>query len=143
MLGSNTKKVYALAVVSLFLVYCIGVFAEDALTRDSDLQKKLTGVWIVDMRNSNGDSAKGTVDIASDGSFKTQVTVTRKTHAENIRFEGRWEVKDGFLVETVTKSNGGRANAGDVTRDKIIRVDDEELVYQTEDGFTRTRKRSK
>jgi hypothetical protein len=109
---------------------------------DTGIRQKIVGTWIVDSHSPSGSSMKGTVIILSDGSLVAKVTIIRKNSEEDFEYEGTWQVKDGFLIETVTRSHSRLAVKGHVTRDKIIRLDTHELAYQTETGRIVTRKRN-
>jgi hypothetical protein len=101
------------------------------------------GTWIVDEQLPHNGSMKGSVIIDPDGKFTSDATIVLDQKKDHVSFEGTWQVKNGALVETVLKSNSELVQVGHVTSDKIINVDENELVYQTESGESVTRKRSK
>ena len=109
---------------------------------DAEIRQNVVGVWIVDIHSTNGGSIEGTVTIASDSKFVSKATVTVGDKKQEMEYEGTWQAKDGYLIEMITKSSSKVIPVGKVTRDKIIRVDDQELVFQTESGKMVTRKRS-
>jgi len=140
------KKLHLIIVLILLAISSLGIHAaEQSQTAQSDgeIRSKVVGTWVVDLQSPNGMSMKGTVTIASGDKFVTKMILTMGDRKQEMNIEGTWETKDGFLVETITKSDSKLAAVGSVTRDKIIRVDDQELVYQTEQGKTVTRRRSK
>jgi hypothetical protein len=112
-----------------------------AAPRDPLIRQKVVGTWIVDMQSPNGTSLKGTVVIGADGQFVSKATIVRDSNRKSLQFAGTWQVQDRFLVETITSSDSSLAPTGKTTRDRIIRVNDQELVYQTEKGAIETRKR--
>jgi hypothetical protein len=75
-------------------------------------------------------SAKGTETFAADGSYVAKATVVQYGKQREEKFEGKWQVKDGYLIAT------------DFMHDKIIHVDDNELVSLS-GGRLSTKKRSK
>jgi hypothetical protein len=109
---------------------------------DTGIRQKIVGTWIVDSHSPTGSSMKGTVTILSDGSLVAKLTIIRKNGEEDFGYEGTWQVKEGFLIETVTSSHSRLTVTGHVTRDKIIRLDAHELVFQMETGRIVTRKRN-
>jgi hypothetical protein len=140
------KQAYLYTMLGVLAFSNRGVYAGNEaqnVPSDAELREKVAGTWIVDSQSPKGISIKGTVTILADKRFISRATVTIGDQKQEIGYEGRWEVKDGFLIETITKSNTKMAPVGDTTRDKIIRVNNEELVYQTEQGQTITRKRKR
>lgn len=131
---------------SLFTVATLNVLvASEPQKPDSDLaiRQRVVGPWIVDSHSPNGASFHGTMTIVSGSNFISKATMTFGEKKQELNFEGTWQVKNGFLIETVTKSGSKFPPVGLVTRDNIIRVDDQELVFKTEQGKTVTRKRSR
>ncbi len=91
--------------------------AKEAQTTQSDaeISRKVVGTWIVDVQLPTY-SAKGTETFAADGSYVAKATVVQYGKQREEKFEGKWQVKDGFLMAT------------GFMHDKIIHVDDNELV---------------
>ena len=140
------KALHLLTILSLHAVSLADVRSANEPQKtpsDAAIREKVVGTWIVDLQSHNGFSIKGTATIVSENKFISTVTVTTGDRREEMGYEGRWDVKDGFLIETITKSDSRMAPVGMVTRDKVIRVNDQELVYLTEEGKTVTRKRKK
>lgn len=110
---------------------------------DQEIRAKVVGTWIVDSQLPNGISIKGHVTLASDNTFVSKATLRVGGKEKELEYEGKWEAKDGMLMETVTQSTSDGPAVGTVTRDRIIRITEEELVYETERGKTVTRKRKR
>jgi len=139
------KKLHIFALLSLLAISIPSVLATTEPQKeasDAEIRQKVVGVWIVDIYSTNGGSIKGTVTIVSDSKFISKATVTAGDKKQEMNYEGIWQAKDGYLIETITKSSSKIIPVGKVTRDKIIHVDDKELVFQTESGKIVTRKRS-
>jgi len=94
-----------------------------AVQSDVELSRKVVGTWIVDVDLTTY-SAKGTETFASDGSYVAKATVVRNGRQNNEEFEGKWQVKDGFLM------------AAGFMNDKILHVDDNQLVCQSATNST-------
>jgi hypothetical protein len=111
-----------------------GISAEDhqANQSDAEISQKIVGTWIVDIDELPAFSAKGTETFASDGSYVVKTTFIRHGKQREVQFEGKWQIKDGFLIGTNFMHD----------RNKILRVDDNELVSLVE-GNLSTLKRSK
>jgi hypothetical protein len=139
------KKIHLIAILSLFATNITTALASTEPQKDpsdAEIRQKVVGTWFVDLHSSNGVSIAGTVTIVSDSKFISKATMTIGDKKQEVNYEGTWQAKDGFLIETITKSGAKFAPVGKVTRDKIINVDDQELVIQTESGKIETRKRS-
>jgi len=111
---------------------------------DADIEEKIVGTWQVDGTSPSGVLANGTVSILGDGSLTCNTKYLRGARALNIEYTGTWRVENGFLVETIkTTSNSNLLAVGFVTRDRILRLDNQKLVFETENGSTVTRNRGK
>jgi hypothetical protein len=110
---------------------------------DAEIQHKIVGTWIVDTQSANGFTIKGTVTFYANGNFVSEATVVLGKDSEHIAYEGKWQVDGGKLIETITKSNTKNISVGKISRDKVISIRENELVYQTESGKTVKRQRGK
>jgi len=82
---------------------------------DAEISRKIVGTWIVNV-DLPAYSAKGIETFAPDGGYVAKATVIQNGKPRDEEFEGKWQVKDGFLIAT------------DFMHDKIVHVDDNELV---------------
>ena len=110
---------------------------------DDEIRQKIVGTWLVNNHFSNGNSLMVTERILSNNSVATKATFTIGEHKEELEYNATWRVKDGYLIETVTKSNSKQVPLGKITRDKVITLNDNVYVCQTESGKTITEQRSK
>ena len=117
--------------------------AKEPELTDDMIRKNVVGTWIVDKHRPGGVSLTGADTIVADGSFYSKVTLTSDEKKQEISSRGTWEIKRGQLIETLTHSDYEPLPIGVVTSDKIIKVDENEIVYLTEAGETVTRKRAK
>jgi hypothetical protein len=94
--------------------------------RDTSLQKQLNGTW------ARGDS--GVMTVNSDGSFHSRWTGALTNATKEWIYDGTWEVRDRFLITTVTKSEARNTTnseaVGSIDRFTIVRVDDTHLVTE-------------
>jgi len=140
----HNRQISAFFALSLLLAGC---------SRDGDLQKPLTdaeitkrivGSWKTDGKTASGALAGGTVSIAGDGSLICRTKFLREKRELNIEYTGEWRVEKGVLIETIkTTSNSNLLAVGLVTRDRILRLDSQKLVFETESGNTVLRDRGK
>ena len=134
--------------LTLFSLLALGIttvpaaFESSTASGDARIRQKIVGTWIVDRQSPAGIIIKATVTLNLDGQFTTKGTVTRDGSRQTIECAGTWQVKEGMLIETITKSGSKNVPLGLVTRDKIIRVNDRELVFQAESGEVETRQRA-
>lgn len=133
-------KTFVFAVFGLLTTGLASALATELKNMPSDfeIRQQVVGTWIVNMP-----PIKGTVTIVSDGHFVSQGTINLANNTLDIRYEGSWRVEDGILIEEVTKSDYELLPVGHITHDKIIRINDKELVYLTKSGKMITRERSK
>ena len=132
------------------------------LSNDAVLTQKVTGIWLVDEDSPGGmGHGTGTATFATNGDYflELKMVVTKgSATGEKSTFgkSGKWLVKDGSLWVSVMKthstySGDKQLTKPEVSTSKIVRVNDQELVYTTRvtvrnaGGFdtTTTLKRSK
>jgi hypothetical protein len=102
---------------------------------DSEAAKLLRGSWAVPVDQYNGAVKDGGDTFRADGTF-TSFTVL-PGHGQDIRYdvEGKWSIKDGILIEQVTKSNRPDiVRPGVTTRDTLLSVTQKEYRFRTERG---------
>jgi hypothetical protein len=110
---------------------------------DSKAAKLLMGSWAVPVEQYNGTVKDGGLTFRADGTF-TSFTVT-PGHGQDLRVdaEGRWSIKDGILIEEITKSSRHDIlSPGFTTRDTLLSVTEKEYRFRTEQGKERSRLRT-
>jgi hypothetical protein len=96
--------------------------ADDTQPSDEQIRQKILGTWILD-----DDHAK-TIEHKPDGSFATH-------EGTELTAVGTWQVKDGFIVATMTSGSGPNAPL-EVESNKVVSIDDYKLVVVTSQGGT-------
>lgn len=135
------KRLHILAVFLFWPISLPNILLAGELQKlpgDTEIRQKIVGTWVVDIP-----PIKGTVTIISGGRFVSQAAISLANNTQEIRYEGAWQIDGGILIEEIKKSDSKLVPVGLVSRDKIIRLNDQELVYLTEKGKTVTRERSK
>ena len=95
---------------------------------DTAVRKNLPGTWHVD-----DGSPTHTFTVAPNGDCVDHSVVgTPDTGTQTVETDGTVEVKDGFLIHTITKSSRTNATVPLVLRARIIRADDREMVINPE-----------
>jgi len=122
-------------------MHIASAYASHQQLTDDEIRQSVIGSWMVDTRLTNGPSIEGEVVIISDGSFVSKATLIVGEKRQKDGYEGTWQVKNGFLIETITNSESKFHLVGKITRDIIIHVDKLEMSYQTESGMIITRRR--
>src|ERR1035438_5702051 len=89
---------------------------------DEQIRRKILGTWIVD-----GDPSR-TVENKPDGSFVTH-------EGTELTAEGTLQVKDGFIVATMTNGSGPNATL-EVESNKVVSIDDYKMVFLSSQGGT-------
>ena len=122
----------ALFCLSLFFTGCGHHDQSQVMSADAKLRDALTGTWTKD------DPSLGSVSLASNGTFIAQWN-TSNSPMKVWAFEGTWAAKGGLCVSTTTKTRSwgttNRVAEGRTDRYRIIRVDEEHLVWEC-DGQT-------
>jgi hypothetical protein len=95
---------------------------------DAALRERLVGSW----RSSGNDGQNQmfsdlTFTIATNGNYSSQITIPQP-HS----IEGSTEIKNGFLIVTVTNRDNTNVLPHDIARQEIIRVDEGELSLRSE-----------
>jgi hypothetical protein len=126
------KFILIITTLSLLLIGCS--------EQDINFSHQIAGTWTrqtsFNMRTfSWTNPVTFTATFSSGGSFTESLG-----HRDSlVTYQGAWLVKEGELVMTVTNAQGtGNHQAGpvgSVDRGRIIRVDEHELIYET-DGHT-------
>ena len=93
---------------------------------DTEVRKNLPGTWHVDFSSTIDAGSKSTFTIATNGDFVCQTASSNGVHA--FELVGTFQVKDGFLIENVTKSSQPNTHGSFVSRARIIEADDNEMV---------------
>jgi len=92
---------------------------------DAELRQKVQGTWM-----PYHDSRK-TTEHKADGSFVFKFTLEL---TNEMTAEGTWQIKDGFMVTTITNASWPDAKL-EVNRYKIVHIDDHEMILR-HDGAT-------
>jgi hypothetical protein len=122
-----------LALAFLILSISLGCSRNDSSQMNSaDLQLKnaLIGTWTHHTNNLSG-----TINFASDGTFKSGLTNLASNPIHSWQYEGYWTVTDGVCVTTVTKSESvGTTNKPPegTVRLKIMKANAENLVWESD-----------
>src|ERR1035437_2447622 len=94
---------------------------------DSMIRRKLSGTWTLNIT----DGRARTLTMSSDGHWTEQITGKIRTG----RLDGTWQVRDGFLISTIT-NNDMDMQVPSTHSSRIIRIDSHEYVLQSENGKT-------
>jgi hypothetical protein len=85
--------------------------------RDAEMFGKLPGTWFL---------SYGSLDVHPDGSYVLQFTHSPTDGI--LTNEGTFQVRDGLLINTVTKSYRTNAQLPQITRMRIIQMNDREMI---------------
>ena len=136
-----TFTVFAL---SLLLSSCGRGGGHEKPLSDAEISDKIVGIWKVNETAPSGMSSSGTVSIFKDGSVACDVKYVRGESNLVMNYTASWHVENRMLIETIkTTSNSNLLAVGFVTRDKVLNLDDQKFVFETETGNKILRERSK
>jgi hypothetical protein len=111
------------------LTACVRHNELKATASNSELQQKLAGIWKTTRIPAVYQS---TVTVASNGIYVCDVTDFSRVPSKSDHLEGQWEIKDGFLIDTVTNSSATNIQLPMVLRAKIIQFNGDKLVLHVE-----------
>jgi hypothetical protein len=86
-------------------------------SRDEKIRRNLTGTWAVDF---------GSFTVRQDGSYIAQFS--SPTAGRVVTNEGTFQVRDGYMINTMTKSSRTNAHVPYVSRVRILQADSSEMV---------------
>ena len=90
---------------------------------------KLAGTWLLDRVRPDGVKIHSAITIASSGRYSCQTSAfTNSSLAFAVQSEGTFQIKDRYLIDTVTRHSEPTVPIPTVFRARIIRFDDRELV---------------
>ena len=105
---------------------------------DAEVSKNLPGAWHVVPSSAEQNGNKIIFTIAPNGDFTRHGVSSDGVHS-SLDIAGTLKVQDGYLIETITNSSQRGARLPRVTREKIIRANDHEMVVVIEGiGMTNT-----
>jgi hypothetical protein len=116
-----------------FIILAAG-FALLSCKQNEDLraQGKLAGTWLFHTNTTQGVDLTYTITVAPDGSFVCRQAQTVGQESTNYTLEGVYRVKDGVVIETVTKHSHPGYVVPSVVRGRLIKLDAHEWVVQNE-----------
>ena len=122
----------------LFLTACS---RRDKQLGDAELRQRLTGTWKVEVLGPDGSSdTQGTFTVAEDDSYRSELVTSVSNEMRPVTLRGFVRVQAGYLVETTTNAvphwlpeakRGSLPRGGATSRSKILRLDDQQLVIET------------
>ena len=123
---------------ALLIVVVVLLWHHEKSSADALIRQRLTGKWIMD-----GQGIKGTATFRSDGSYGVNEVFDTGTNELPVKYEGKWQVIDGYITFSPTQAVSGGFRADAFARVKVVHIDDQELAYTMADGTIVTRKKSK
>ena len=117
---------------------------ENKKLSDDEIKKLLVGKWAIE-ENEKGITIKGTNIYNKDGTLEAEATIDfGKNPPLKLTISGTWNVKNGYVIETVKKSSHPMfVKEGMVTKDQVISIDDTAYKFKTEKDEEKTQKRVK
>ena len=130
----NMKGLLQLATALLLLAGCGRRHGADEGTRDSKLQRTITGTWI-----SAGSNNAGVLTFRTDGSYA--INWSNRLAAVSHRVDGQWNITNDTLVTKITNLSywncTNDSTVGQEDRSQILQLDGEKLVFSAKGIWTR------
>jgi len=134
--------VLALMAITTVIVSDFASAREDKKKQtDEEISKLLVGTWIIDETEGTA-KIKGKMIYKKDGTEEADVTIEVGGMTIKLTVSATWKVKDGVLIEKITKSsNQDIVKEGTESKDTIISVDKKEYKFKDEKDKERSYKR--
>jgi len=133
----------ARAIPTFLAIIFIASWLSAAPPPDSEAAKLLRGSWAVPVEQYGGVIKDGGYTFQANGDFTSFTLLPGHRQDLRVDVEGRWSIKDGILIETITKSSQPDiVRPGLTTRDTLLSVTEKEYRFREEDGKIRSRLRS-
>jgi hypothetical protein len=125
--------------ITLVLVALVVSQLDAALPPDPEATKLLTGNWVVPIEEYTATIKDGGFTFRPDGTFSSFGVFRVHDQDMRIEVEGKWSIKNGVLIEELTKSNQPQmAPVGTLTRDTLLEITDRQYRFRTETGVDHT-----
>jgi hypothetical protein len=109
------KLVLSILTFCMLLVAC-----RRSSPTDSALRQKIVGTWQI---------SYGVTILAANGNFVCKATNRWSTGSKEFSYEGTWQLQDGILIFTYTKTSEPKyMPVGKVERCQVIRAEEQELA---------------
>jgi hypothetical protein len=102
--------------------------------QNTTVHNSLAGTWLFETNYPDGRKFESTITVGANGTYFGHINSLG--HSNNFRefdIEGTWQIKDGFLIDTLTKHSQTNAKVPMVTRTRIVRSSDQELDVKIDD----------
>jgi hypothetical protein len=125
----------------VLLVLCATFFAgckksNELPSSKPEPQPKLAGTWKYEHDLEDGRTWWSTVVVGADGSYVCDATNFGPNYFKKIHIEGKWEIKDRFLIDTITNYSNTNAPLPSISTNQIVRFSTNELVIRYRQGGT-------
>ena len=128
---SPEKFALSLFTLILLLTAC-GQRHASPVASDAGIQAKLVGAWLMERTNIDGE-LRDVLTIAADGSYVAEMTTVKSNKTRRDSESGTILFRGGVLTDTTTSHSDSNARLPFVERKRIVRLDDRELVLQSEE----------
>ena len=132
-------QLFSLGIIYTLMKYTLPILALSVLLTacshrsDAEIRKSLPGAWHFVQAPSSSTGDRSIFTIAANGDFTNDVVRSDGTLA--VETAGTFQVQDGYLVGTVTKSSQKQQHVPFVLRAKIYQADESEMIIGI-DGTT-------
>ena len=93
------------------------------------------GTWQLDRAGTGmnlGVQLHTTTMVDSDGRYSCETVATGSNRVVRFTLEGTWQIKDGYLIDTVTRHSDTNIAVPWTNRARIVRITDQELAIHDE-----------
>jgi hypothetical protein len=130
------KKLTIIGLLAAIIIACVFLLryhAKISKDRDEAFRERLAGVWLRELDNlpprvGGPQSMRCTNTVAPDGSFTCQQWLSHPDRTNTYQDTGTWHIKDGNLIETVTRDSNEAAVVPRSHSGQIVFVNTNEFV---------------
>lgn len=128
-------------ILLLLFISTVNADSVDA-SNDASMNKQILGTWFSEFKFNDKNHPDSwikarSVDIYKEGGYLVgSVDYEYSDRADTLTYEGRWEIKDNYLLIEVTQTSGGYLSRGTKTKDKILSFSKSKIELLAEDGKT-------
>jgi hypothetical protein len=126
------KNLYLLIILSLGnLAQCQLSDKHEELPNDSTIGQRIVGTWVSEEQWYTNHYRECVITLSSNGSLMSRQRMFSNAATNEWLYEGIWQIKDGVLIETITKVSGPTPHepVGEVSYSRIVAIDHNKLIY--------------